>query len=669
MPPLTRARARAPPSNIRTIQEWSTPIRCSDGHTILSIIPAEIYLEIISYLRPDSPLLEYESLHATIVRDRRIRDLFSLSLVCRFLASLVLPLAYQAVFLQPERSTHPNDDSAKRSFLPFCKFLVHGVVNAKLLAPHVRSCVLQDYSFTGIPLTKISGSLLKTHVDALPAMTNVSAFVVARVPITPGLLNNIKRLPQLSSLAFDCCDFSGVEPEQIQRMANKLRSSRRLKSLRFLCRDSRQNYMLFKPDFHKIRELVPLLSDDLTELCTDSWVFMRLVMNAAAPNSNPRYCPPLQTLRLHFVMSLPQLCDYLYERVFNTLTSLLIDVVSCPEPTAGNSDPYTLSLLRLPHLRSLTCPPHMAYHLSGTHDLNELTFNTRLSLSALDEKNFLAQSLSASEKWAKIDQYRGLDELCLPLTYLMEVKGVAGNEGDFPVEGDDKSTVQDWSSSSSSSVMAGSACKAASSVELPLHELQLTKLTVIGDSGTVLGRQDFETRVVEKFSTIWRSPSLKQLRFVDLVFEDFCAPLSMLTPLKPSPILSPIPKAESPSAEDEHKDVVFTRYFLSLLSQQRCFPMLERMSFIGTKPTAARGRTATASGGGTGGGGAGAGVVEGGAGASTSTNATASVRPATAGETSRSCPKDAWWSWSWRKDGGSDGGEWRLVDVQDEFDD
>ncbi|KIK51136.1 hypothetical protein GYMLUDRAFT_407162 [Collybiopsis luxurians FD-317 M1] len=37
------------------------------------------------------------------------------------------------------------------------------------------------------------------------------------------------------------------------------------------------------------------------------------------------------------------------------------------------------------------------------------------------------------------------------------------------------------------------------------------------------------------------------------------------------------------NAEDEHKDIVYTRYILSLLAQNRCFPVLERLVFVGRR--------------------------------------------------------------------------------------
>ncbi|KIK52329.1 hypothetical protein GYMLUDRAFT_265462 [Collybiopsis luxurians FD-317 M1] len=710
MAPLTRARARASETGVRSIEEWAAPIRRSDSdsHHILSNIPAEIFLEIVNYICPISNHLEYESLHSTDVRNRRIHDLFNFALVCRFLASLVLPFAYQNLFLRPSGEAFDMEfpilgvDGGGRSFIPFCKSLAVGQVNAKLLAPHVRSCVLEDYTLTGIPLPKAASALFKTHVDALPAMSNLSALVLSRVPFTPSLLNHIKRLPRLKRLAIDCCDFSAVEPEQVRRMSAKLQSDRGLTSFRFLCRDSRQNFLLLKPDFHKIKELIPLLSESVTELCTDSWVFMRLLMNSSFSGGPPTTLLPLQTLRLHFVMSLPQLCEYLYDKLSETLTTLLIDVVSCPEPVAGNADPFTLSLLHLPHLRSLTCPPHMAYHLSGTHSLSHLTFNTRLSLASPDEKSFLSQSLSASEKWGRIDQYRGLEELALPYTYAMEVKEVKNEENEVGDDGAASTSGTDGGEGSSSSRGTTKvACRAKSIVETLAPELQLKRLTVIGDSGCVMGRREFETNVIETFSKLWRSTQLTELRFVDLVFEDFSAPSPPSSSSSSSssassnliPIFTPTAKrdgsvplpAHPPSssnlslftptpartlshlielnAEDEHKDIVYTRYILSLLVQDRCFPALERLVFVGTRIGAGRrvgqgGVGGVGDAGGAGGGGGG----EGG----NSVDAGGEVGMGMGGR--RVCLGSSRWSWVWRRDGGADGKQWRLVDEGDESD-
>ncbi|KIK51135.1 hypothetical protein GYMLUDRAFT_407169 [Collybiopsis luxurians FD-317 M1] len=88
------------------------------------------------------------------------------------------------------------------------------------------------------------------------------------------LLNYVKRLPRLKHLAIDSCDFSAVEPERVRRMSAILQFDHGLTSFHFLCRDSRQNFLL-KTDFHKVKEIMLLFSDSVAKLCVDSWVFVR----------------------------------------------------------------------------------------------------------------------------------------------------------------------------------------------------------------------------------------------------------------------------------------------------------------------------------------------------------------------------------------------------------
>ncbi|KIK57853.1 hypothetical protein GYMLUDRAFT_45692 [Collybiopsis luxurians FD-317 M1] len=560
MAPLTRARARASETGIRT------PVRRSDSdsHHILPNIPAEIFLEIANYIFLISNHLEYESIHSTDIRNRRIHDSSTLLSPTDKAFGIEFPIL--------------GVDGGGKSFIPFCKSLAVGQVNAKLLAPHVRSCVLEDYRLTGIPLPKAASTLFKTHVNALPAMSSLSALVLSRVPFTP--------------------------------------------------------------------RTHPFLSESVTELCMDRWVFMRSLMNSSFSGGPPTTLSPLQTLRLHFL--------------FETLTALLIDVVCCPKPVAGNADPYTLSLLHLPHLRSLACPPHMAYHLSGTHSLSQLTFNTRLRLASPDEKSFFCP------------RYRGIEELALPYMHIMEVKEVKNEENKVGGDGAASSSSTDGGEGSSSSRGTTKvACRAKSTVETLAPELQLKRLMVIENSGCVIGRREFET--VSRRDVFETLAQLTELRFVNLVFEDFSAPSPpsfSSSASSSSPMFTPTAKrdgsvpllAHPPSsmglslftptpaqtlshlielnAEDGHKDIVHTR----------CFPALERLVFVGMRVGAGR---RVVQGGGVGGGVGGGGGGEGG-------------NPVDGG---RVCLGSSQWSWVWRRDGGADRKQWRLVDEGDESDD
>ncbi|KIK58061.1 hypothetical protein GYMLUDRAFT_705308 [Collybiopsis luxurians FD-317 M1] len=76
---------------------WSYPMR-RVGHRVLSDIPLEIYEEIISYIKPSKN--PSNQVVARERRRRRMKDLCSLSLVCRFLRAILFPLISETLFFQ-----------------------------------------------------------------------------------------------------------------------------------------------------------------------------------------------------------------------------------------------------------------------------------------------------------------------------------------------------------------------------------------------------------------------------------------------------------------------------------------------------------------------------------------------------------------------------------------
>jgi hypothetical protein len=547
---------------------FPAPIRRS-GHLTLPEIPAEIYLEIIGYLWPDDApssgrTKDMYNLALTC------RFLASVVLPMIYREVVFRPPGMSAQIADTEKGEEDSEEDESeeqegkilsrrrnfppnRTFLPFCHSLIAGESSAQILATYVRTCVLRDYDlcYPYFDLDSDSDSdsevpsmSFKTHVSALSNLLSLTTLTLYRVPLNPTMLNTIgTRLVVLDDFSVDCCDFADVAGNDVRVLASRLET--RLKKFRFTCRDSSRGYKLVKPDFTKIKEFESLCAAPSAEeaaaapraglqaLSTDSWIFMRVVMAAngflASPSSlastsgtttlTPPSLPlPLRSLSVHFVMNYPQLCTFIYS-LTSTLEELSLDVVSCPEPSqylqpqmlgglAQVQEPYTLDLGRLPNLKKLRCPPHLAYHLrvtpsvitaitpytqnnnnnttSSLPHLTHLSFQTRQSLSSPDERAFLTQSISSSsqtaqsqslpawEGWGNVRTYATLVELLLPYTYAIEIKPGTGARNNIRAG------------------MGQGFRGRGMGEEVGMNLVSLKKLTVIGDGNGVLGRGEFQ---------------------------------------------------------------------------------------------------------------------------------------------------------------------------------
>ncbi|KAF9058528.1 hypothetical protein BDP27DRAFT_565562 [Rhodocollybia butyracea] len=133
-----RRALRQKPFNLRDIRTWNSPERRSSiTGMVLTPIPIELYDLIFSFVIPCS---DGESEESTL---KRMKDLRSLSVVCRLFCAEILPLVFRSVVFQNTEETAVSRN--QMSYVPFCASLKNGEIFAESLALQVQQCTIRDW--------------------------------------------------------------------------------------------------------------------------------------------------------------------------------------------------------------------------------------------------------------------------------------------------------------------------------------------------------------------------------------------------------------------------------------------------------------------------------------------------------------------------------------------
>ncbi|KAF9064244.1 hypothetical protein BDP27DRAFT_1333888, partial [Rhodocollybia butyracea] len=351
-----------------------SPSRRSDSNQ-LSSIPAEIYLEIIGYIKPieNEPFPRSFTAKAKQLKQRR-NDLRSLSCVCRFLRILTIPILFESMeFIV--RSVE-NDTS-------FFASLSRNEDLAVALALHVNELHIAP----GKPAVRESADLVSSYSAAFSWLPHLRRLQIWKTPLVSILLSS----PSITSLILRAVDFNAITSDMVHQAASQLKL---------------QTFELYgqAPEDPSVTAAFLPLVTNVTELRTDMWIFMENIISSGI-------IPPLEILDVRVAKPDLFFC-FLYQlAALKSLTFTSdIDEVSISE--------HMLSLPRLHSLRQLTCPPRSITWLHGEHNLSSLSFSWYFHPSELRS----SLPPSTPSLWTRIDHYRSLSELEIPYLFAIDIK-------------------------------------------------------------------------------------------------------------------------------------------------------------------------------------------------------------------------------------------------------
>ncbi|GLB39895.1 hypothetical protein LshimejAT787_0704050 [Lyophyllum shimeji] len=173
------------------MMNWSTPTRVR-GQRTLSIIPNELYLEIIDYID-----------HAVdITPQDRERTLSSFALVCRLFSAVAVPRIFRSIYIGDTASDRPTARGAK-----FCRAIAQGKEPAASLASHVRECTLISWGAAAFIIRR--GSLPDKHyVKAIRGVKTLTSLTL-----------------HLSSICDDVAEVKNISPLPLKKFSFILNSS------------------------------------------------------------------------------------------------------------------------------------------------------------------------------------------------------------------------------------------------------------------------------------------------------------------------------------------------------------------------------------------------------------------------------------------------------------
>ncbi|KIK61087.1 hypothetical protein GYMLUDRAFT_43191 [Collybiopsis luxurians FD-317 M1] len=345
---------------VRDLEEWSTPER-RRGDQLLDPIPIEIYLKILSeiYYR---------------------KDWNSLSLVCRFFASVTIPKILSQIAIRFKYE--PSSKTWIESHTEFCHVLREG--NDQLavsLCRYIRECMI--YSETPEHATI---SLFDSYMKDLLIMRNLNTLDLIHLDLSPAVLENISQLPALTSLKFARC-----------KVGENLSNSDIMAAAACLHLQSFTLIELWNPRLTgpECEDFVPLAATShLKWLRTDSLDFLECLASHHA-------VPPLYNLNLTQIDDFQHLFEHLSK--FSTLVELDLEEVGWPwapeaqgviglstaEVPFRTEVDFAFPLSKLPCLKRLHCPPHFAYLFAGPHCLEEISLGNWLLRDELYEQDLV----------------------------------------------------------------------------------------------------------------------------------------------------------------------------------------------------------------------------------------------------------------------------------------
>ena len=188
------------------------PIR-RHGLRELSSIPNEIYLEIMSYLKPSNSL-SADSGSLT-------QDLRNVARVCRFFCSIALPWIFESFCLIIGRD---ETGSGPENRTKFCRRLLNGEEAAQTVARFVKKCtVLLSAQCNGIGW--VLQELLSMYSKAIAHMPNVEEIVLSHVIIKKDALKSLAKLKRLKTLQITHCQLAPDVKEKSLAKISTLRLS------------------------------------------------------------------------------------------------------------------------------------------------------------------------------------------------------------------------------------------------------------------------------------------------------------------------------------------------------------------------------------------------------------------------------------------------------------
>ncbi|KAH9476142.1 hypothetical protein JR316_0011713 [Psilocybe cubensis] len=190
---------------------WSSPTR-KNNNEILSPIPNEIYLEILSYVRDSS----FAS-----------RTLLKLVRVCRFFGVIVIPWLFERVVVKPSGE---NDAYSPQNCAEFCRSIHNGDEHAKTLAQYVKTCVMVNWDTRKEDTGRWIAPLFALYTKSIQTMTNIQELDICLTHITKHVLKAMSCLPRLESLKLTECS---LDPHVDIKHLAKL-SSLKLKKISFI---------------------------------------------------------------------------------------------------------------------------------------------------------------------------------------------------------------------------------------------------------------------------------------------------------------------------------------------------------------------------------------------------------------------------------------------------
>ncbi|KAF9220650.1 hypothetical protein BS17DRAFT_786902 [Gyrodon lividus] len=176
--------------------KWSTPER-RVGNTNLPIIPNEIHLIILEHIAPSSGRLSVEQL----------KDLSSLSLVCRFFGNFCLPRIFEYTeFSGSVYGNHISRTHAASRGRTLCQQIAAKQHLALSLAQCVKVCHITDWQL-GDEGSWAVQMFSQRYVAGMAHMKNIRELMFFRSFVKQGHWDVITTLESLEKLGFDSCNF------------------------------------------------------------------------------------------------------------------------------------------------------------------------------------------------------------------------------------------------------------------------------------------------------------------------------------------------------------------------------------------------------------------------------------------------------------------------------
>ncbi|THV00029.1 hypothetical protein K435DRAFT_964220 [Dendrothele bispora CBS 962.96] len=302
--------------------EWDYPKRLSDDGRELSHIPNDIYHSILSYFQPCD---DFSPSKCKAI-------LFRISLVCRLLRAITIPLLFRDLKI----SGIGHNSLNRAEYAKFCRYVNEHKPSAISLARFIRECTFSDWPApnSGPELLALDAyhQALDLYLPAFSRFENLQCLTFYSTSLLPRIIENLTKLRRLRRLAFRNCVFCEVSIEDIESL-----QILPLTSLTLCGCDNASNIHL------------GVTTARLEELRTDDWDFVTRLIDVNGQLSSLRTLE----LDLHANNSLS----------ISALTRCLNSLPTLSELFIDNLKIYTLDTLpdpiQLPALRVLRSPSQM----------------------------------------------------------------------------------------------------------------------------------------------------------------------------------------------------------------------------------------------------------------------------------------------------------------------